>query len=232
MQFSYIKKFKLTTFFQAFFVITIATTAGYALYAQTNNAPSLAQTNLITITKSSANLLGTSFDTHADFSTTLDITQPAAVNTTTAASNQNKTVATAPQENSVVNNNTSTTTTVATDNKNTTVAASPEEPTKKTITVQLKASGPNVSYNAKIEVTAGSTVQTVMNTAKQQGFRYSVSQNSSLGAFVESIQGVSTNKDTEMYWIYRVNGALAIAGISSYVIKSGDVISWTYEKSY
>ena len=228
MKFSHIKKFKLTTFFQAFLVISIASTAGYALYAQGANSPSITQTNVETKFVTVSSLLATTVDTQTDFPIILNTTPPPIVNTINSEPNQNTATTTAP----ITTNSTTTEQPSAQENNNSTTTTATEKPIKKTITVQLKASGPNVAYNSKIEVAAGSTVQTVMNTAKQQGFRYSVSQNSSLGAFVESIQGVSTNKDTEMYWIYRVNGAVAIAGISSYVIKSGDVISWTYEKSY
>ncbi len=50
-----------------------------------------------------------------------------------------------------------------------------------------------------------------------------------LGFFVESINGVKNNDQKNYYWTYYVNGVEARVGISTYKIKSDDIISWKYE---
>ena len=50
-----------------------------------------------------------------------------------------------------------------------------------------------------------------------------------MGKFIEEINGVKNNN--KQGWIYYVNGVEAQVGVSNYKIKSGDVVSWKYEKS-
>lgn len=52
-----------------------------------------------------------------------------------------------------------------------------------------------------------------------------------LGFFVEEINGIKNNPQTNEYWIYYINGASAQIGISQYKIKNNDLITWKYEKS-
>ncbi len=51
-----------------------------------------------------------------------------------------------------------------------------------------------------------------------------------MGEFINSINGIKNNGSQN--WIYYVNGKEAQVGVSNYKIKSGDVISWKYEKGY
>jgi hypothetical protein len=50
-----------------------------------------------------------------------------------------------------------------------------------------------------------------------------------MGEFIDSINGIKNNSNQS--WIYYVNGIEMQVGVSNYKIKSGDVISWKYEKS-
>jgi hypothetical protein len=50
-----------------------------------------------------------------------------------------------------------------------------------------------------------------------------------MGDFIVSINGVKN--DSNMGWIYYVNGKEASVGVSNYKINPGDVVSWKYEKS-
>jgi len=49
-----------------------------------------------------------------------------------------------------------------------------------------------------------------------------------MGEFIEEINGI---KNGDKNWIYYVNGKKAEIGISNYQIKTGDVVSWKYEKT-
>jgi len=52
---------------------------------------------------------------------------------------------------------------------------------------------------------------------------------SGMGEFIEEINGI---KNGDKNWIYYVNGKKAEIGVSNYQIKTGDVVSWKYEKNY
>ncbi len=52
---------------------------------------------------------------------------------------------------------------------------------------------------------------------------------SGMGKLIEEINGIKNNG--EKNWIYYVNNQKANIGVSNYQIKSGDVVSWKYEKS-
>jgi hypothetical protein len=51
---------------------------------------------------------------------------------------------------------------------------------------------------------------------------------SGLGEFVESINGITPDKD--QFWSFYVNGKQAAVGASAYITKNGDVIEWKLEK--
>lgn len=52
---------------------------------------------------------------------------------------------------------------------------------------------------------------------------------SSLGYFVDEINGVKTDKNAGKYWIYYLNGKPAQLGISQYILKNNDSLTWKYE---
>ncbi|MBI2410812.1 MAG: DUF4430 domain-containing protein [Candidatus Kerfeldbacteria bacterium] len=92
----------------------------------------------------------------------------------------------------------------------------------------IQPTGTTESYSVKVDT--GSTVETVMQAARDDGFTYSVKKFGSMGAYVESISGLE--EDGGMYWIYYVNGTKSTAGISTQTVKKGDTISWHYEHEY
>lgn len=51
-----------------------------------------------------------------------------------------------------------------------------------------------------------------------------------MGYFVEEINGIKNNNQTGIYWIYYINGQSAKVGISSYILKNNDLITWKFEK--
>ena len=52
-----------------------------------------------------------------------------------------------------------------------------------------------------------------------------------LGYFVESLNGQSSNKIKGQYWIFSINGVKSQVGISGYILKQDDVITWKYESA-
>lgn len=55
-------------------------------------------------------------------------------------------------------------------------------------------------------------------------------QESSLGAFVDSINGTANSSDR--FWIFFVNGEIGTVGADQYQCKANDKIEWRYEKIF
>jgi len=81
------------------------------------------------------------------------------------------------------------------------------------------------SYSVKTE--EGVSVYDVMKDAENDGFSFEGKEYPSMGFFVEKINGIKNGE--KGYWIYYVNGIKASVGISNYIIKDGDIISWKFE---
>ncbi len=83
----------------------------------------------------------------------------------------------------------------------------------------------------EIAVPENSTVYDLMNTLKQRGnIDFKGQTSTGLGFFVEEINGIKNNTANNTYWIYYINGKMAGVGISNYILKPNDIISWKYEK--
>ncbi|TSC56271.1 MAG: Uncharacterized protein Greene071421_274 [Parcubacteria group bacterium Greene0714_21] len=86
---------------------------------------------------------------------------------------------------------------------------------------------PDAKYEVFVPV--GSTVYDLMDKAsKQYGFSFSGESFPGMGFFVEEIKGVRQNPGKGLYWIYYINGEKSQVGVSSYILKPYDVISWKY----
>ncbi len=84
------------------------------------------------------------------------------------------------------------------------------------------------TYNTKIKV--GTTVYDAMKTlqdTKKSNFSFHSRDYSSLGSFVDEINGVKGTPGK--YWIYYINNKKASLGISKYILKTEDHISWKQE---
>ncbi len=82
-----------------------------------------------------------------------------------------------------------------------------------------------------LNVPEGSTAYDVMKLASEtSGLSFRGKDFGGIGFFVEEINGVSQHHP--MYWIYSINGKKSQVGVSQYRLQPGDVISWSYEKSY
>ena len=68
-----------------------------------------------------------------------------------------------------------------------------------------------------------------MTKLKSEGeVSFSGKEYSSMGFFVEEINGVKNDNLAGKYWIYYINGQSAQVGISNYIIKPNDLIEWKY----
>lgn len=81
------------------------------------------------------------------------------------------------------------------------------------------------SYSIKTE--EGSSLYTAMKDIKDTAFSFSGVDHSGLGYFVNRINGVTGGFGK--YWIYYVNDKEASVGVSNYILKDGDIISWKQE---
>ena len=85
----------------------------------------------------------------------------------------------------------------------------------------------------EIAVPENSTVFDLMNALKQRGdFDFKGKNSTGLGFFVEEINGIRNNPGENIYWFFYVNGESSPVGISSYILKKGDIISWKYINQY
>lgn len=95
---------------------------------------------------------------------------------------------------------------------------------EKTITLDV----PNHTYTAKF--TDGSTAYDAMvavQKVKANNFSFHSKNYGDLGNFVDEINGVKGTPGK--YWIYYINNKKATLGVSKYVLKTGDRISWKQE---
>jgi uncharacterized membrane protein len=86
----------------------------------------------------------------------------------------------------------------------------------------------NHTYNIKVK--DGSTVYDAMialQSRKENNFSFSSKNYPSLGNFIYKINGVKGTPGK--YWIYYINGKKASLGVSKYILKEGDRISWKQE---
>ncbi|MBI3335244.1 MAG: DUF4430 domain-containing protein [Candidatus Portnoybacteria bacterium] len=83
----------------------------------------------------------------------------------------------------------------------------------------------------QVGISENSSAYDLMKKASEQyEFSFNGKEYPGLGFFVETINGVKNNeKGDGKYWIYYINGEEAQAGISNYIVKSGDEILWKYE---
>ena len=81
--------------------------------------------------------------------------------------------------------------------------------------------------NYKTQTEEGINVYDAMKSIEDKSFSFKATNYSGLGYFVEEINGVKGTPGK--YWIYYVNNEKAAVGISKYILKSGDIITWKQE---
>lgn len=91
------------------------------------------------------------------------------------------------------------------------------------VTIEIYSKGYDENH---IRVPEGSSVYDAM---KQLDIPFDGHDFGSLGFFVESIGEIKNDKLRGRYWMYYINGQKAKIGISNYIIKPHDIITWKYE---
>lgn len=97
-----------------------------------------------------------------------------------------------------------------------------------TIKVSLKV----LDKEYRTEIKEGSSVFDTMKNIEERSvlnntFNFKYKEVSGLGSFVTEINEVKGAPGK--YWIYYVNDKLASVGVSKYILKEGDIISWKNE---
>ncbi len=95
-----------------------------------------------------------------------------------------------------------------------------------TMRVSLEVRGKTVEIGLKEN---GSVYDMLVAAQKKGLISFSGRQFSGVGFFVEEIDGLRQDGRKGMYWIYAVNGTKAHVGVSSYELKEGDRVTFTYE---
>mgnify|MGYP003394596286 CR=1 FL=1 len=83
-----------------------------------------------------------------------------------------------------------------------------------------------------LSVKPGATVYDAMSSlalSSQKPFLFESKLYSGMGYFIEEINGIKNDTAKSIYWIYYINGEPAKIGVSNYIIKPNDIITWKYE---
>jgi hypothetical protein len=107
------------------------------------------------------------------------------------------------------------------------VEEKPEEENLIEVKLKINNNGEIKIYPEKIE--PGGTVFDLMKKIKETGdfdFKY---QDSSMGVFVEEINGVKNNPSKNMFWLFYVNNKPSVTSVSNYKLLAGDEIEWKFE---
>ncbi|MBI5254475.1 DUF4430 domain-containing protein [Candidatus Falkowbacteria bacterium] len=75
------------------------------------------------------------------------------------------------------------------------------------------------------------TTSTVYDAMKGSQLNFKTKTFSGLGEFVEEINGLKNDPQSGKYWMYYINGETAKLGISTQIVKPGDLIEWKYENT-
>ena len=83
-----------------------------------------------------------------------------------------------------------------------------------------------------VQVTLNTTLYVAMEKLAEEGkITWKTKEFGGLGSFVDSLNGVTSDRMAGKYWIFYVNGEPAKVGISNYILRNNDLIKWNYEDS-
>lgn len=99
------------------------------------------------------------------------------------------------------------------------------------VEVRLVVNSPSGPFTYDVNVPKNTSVETVMQKAKKKGLTYETKKFGGMGTYIKTINGLSEDMRAQLFWIFSVNGKKGTVGISSYRIKAGDTISWSFENS-
>ncbi len=115
---------------------------------------------------------------------------------------------------------------VATDTPSEATPTTTPIPEKNTLSVTIIINGQNYSLLMAEKSTAYDAMAQLVDEKKITAI---FKPFSSLGYFVDEIDGVKTDKNAGKYWIYYLNSKPAQTGISNYILKNNDSLTWKYE---
>jgi len=108
--------------------------------------------------------------------------------------------------------------------------STPQNATEQSNTIPATISVLDKTYPVQID--EGSSVYDAMQSLMKQGLvSFTAKEYSGMGYLIEEFNGTKNDNASGTYWVYYINGKSADEGISSYIIKPNDTISWKYEKS-
>jgi hypothetical protein len=86
-------------------------------------------------------------------------------------------------------------------------------------------------FSVDLSVQEQTTVLALLEQAEAAGYIHFSSRDygGDLGHLVEEINGIRSSTRDKKYWIYYINGKKASIGVSNYIVRPGDIISWKYE---
>lgn len=91
-------------------------------------------------------------------------------------------------------------------------------------------SKPATSLEYKDTIAGEMSVYDFMDKLRAEGkINFTEKDYIGMGKFIDSINGIKNNSGQN--WIYYVNSVEAQVGVSNYKIKTGDIVSWKYEKN-
>ena len=126
-----------------------------------------------------------------------------------------------PRKNEPATNTKKTTTT-------TTSTTAPTEPETYAINITIEINGQKYPVGLAEKSTAYDAMSKLVADKK---IAATFKEFSGMGYFVDEIDGVKTDNKNGKYWIYYLNNEPAKMGISAYVLKNTDLITWKYENS-
>jgi len=92
-------------------------------------------------------------------------------------------------------------------------------------------SGAGTQFSENVSVAEQETVLNILQKLSDQG-RITIQVNSSsLGAFIEELNGIKNNSRENMYWFLYQNGKSSNVGASTLVVQPNDTIEWRFEKA-
>ena len=99
-------------------------------------------------------------------------------------------------------------------------------PPQNTVEVTIVINGQKYALNMPEKSTAYEAMaQLVADKKITMAFKQFIG----LGYFVDEVDGVKTDKNSGKYWIYYLNDKPAQMGISNYILKNNDSLTWKYE---
>jgi len=100
---------------------------------------------------------------------------------------------------------------------------------EETFVVQLLVKSDEEEKNYKGTVTKGESVIDLMQKIQDQGDMKFFKKDSSIGSFVEEINGVQNSVVDNKFWMFYINGESSSVGVSGYEVQKGDLIEWRFE---